>query len=101
MRISRRILGPSGRRAARSPWSVGIAKKPLARLEHVIHSYEAQLAAACKQFGACRYDGGAFGRAVDKREYITEDLNHFSVRGHAEAAAIAWAALKRAGLIPR
>ena len=81
--------------------SGAIAKKRLARLEHVIHSYEAQLAAACKRFSGCRYDGGAFGRAIDKREYISEDLSHFSVRGHAKAAAIAWAALKRVGLIPR
>ncbi|HZR96488.1 MAG TPA: hypothetical protein VFA56_12390 [Gaiellaceae bacterium] len=78
-----------------------IVKAKAARLDNVIHHYEAQLASACKHFANCRYDGGAFGRVVDKPEYITEDLNHFSVRGHAKAAAVAWAALKRAGLVPR
>lgn len=73
----------------------------LVRLDRVIHGYEAALASACKRFPHCRYDGGAFGRVVDRPEYITEDLNHFSVRGHAKAAAVAWAALKRVGLIPR
>ena len=72
-----------------------------ARLDKVIHAYEAQLAVACKPFSKCRYDGGAFGRIVDKPAYITEDLNHFSVRGHAKAAAVAWAALKRVGFVPR
>jgi hypothetical protein len=71
-----------------------------ARLDKVVHAYEAQLDAACKQFPNCRYDGGAFGRVVDKREYISEDLNHLSIRGHAKAAAVAWAALKRSGLVP-
>jgi hypothetical protein len=72
----------------------------LARLERIIHGYEAQLKAACAAVPHCRYDGGAFGRIVDKREYFSSDLNHFSVRGHAKAAAVAWAALKRAGLVP-
>ena len=42
---------------------------------------------------------GAFGRQVDKNEQITEDLNHFTVKG--AAAAVAWAAMKRRGVIPR
>ena len=84
------IFAPSGR----------IAPKPLARLESTIHGYEAQLAAACKAFSKCRYDGGAFGRVVDRRAYLSSDLNHFSIRGHAKAAAVAWRALKRANLIP-
>lgn len=72
----------------------------LANLEMVIHGYEAQLAAGCKRFAKCRYDGGAFGRIIDRPEY-THDLNHFSVKGHAKAAAVAWSAMKRAGIIPR
>ena len=31
----------------------------------------------------------------------SSDLNHFSIKGHAKAAAVAWAAMKRAGLVPR
>lgn len=77
-----------------------IMEGPLARLEGVIQRYEAQLAASCKVFRQCRYDGGAFGRIVDKREYWSQDLNHLSVRGHAKAAAVAWAALRRVGFIP-
>jgi hypothetical protein len=72
----------------------------LARLEGTIQRYEAQLAATCKVFGRCRYDAGAFGRIVDERAYWSQDLNHLSVRGHAKAAAVAWAALRRVRLIP-
>jgi hypothetical protein len=78
-----------------------VVPKKLALLEKAIHGYEAQLKAACKQVHQCRYDGGAFGRIVNKPEYIASDLNHFSVKGHAKAAAVAWAAMKRVGLVPR
>ena len=77
-----------------------ILPKRLAYLESVIHGYEAAVAASCKLVAACRYDGGAFGRVVDRPEYVSSDLNHFSVKGHAKAAAVAWAALKRVGIIP-
>jgi len=72
----------------------------VARLDNVIHRYEAQLAAGCKRFRPCRYDGGAAGRIVDKREYYSSDLNHLSIRGHAEAAAVAWSTMQRVGPIP-
>jgi hypothetical protein len=77
-----------------------LVPKEAARLDRIIHGYEAQLAAACKRVPRCTYDRGAFGRQVDKNEYISEDLNHFSVRGAAAAAAVAWAAMKRGGVIP-
>ena len=77
-----------------------IRPKQLAYLEAVIHRYEAAVATACKAVASCRYDGGAFGRAVDRREWISDDLNHFSLEGNAKAAAVAWAALKRVGFIP-
>ena len=73
----------------------------LARLDEAIHGYEEQLQAGCKQIAQCRYDGGAFGRIVDKREYVSSDLSHFSIKGHAQAAAVAWAAMQRAGVVPR
>ena len=85
------FLDPAGR----------LVPKELARLEGVVHGYEAQLEAACKRFSQCRYDGGAFGRIVNKREYASSDVNHWSIKGHAKAAAVAWAAMKRAGLVPR
>ncbi len=72
--------------------------KRVSYLEHVIHGYEAALAAGCKHIPNCYYDGGAFGRAVDRPEYISEDTNHFSIRGHAKAAAVAWAAMKESGI---
>jgi GDSL-like Lipase/Acylhydrolase family len=77
-----------------------IVESRLARLEGIIQRYEAQLAATCKVFGRCRYDGGAFGRIVDERAYFTQDLNHLSTSGHAKAAAVAWEALRRVRLIP-
>jgi hypothetical protein len=77
-----------------------IVESRLARLEGVIQRYEAQLAASCKVLPNCRYDGGAFGRIVEEPEYLSRDLNHLSIRGHAKAAAVAWSAMRRVGLIP-
>ena len=85
------LLDPAGR----------VVPEPLAKLERAIHSYESQLRVACKRFTQCRYDGGAFGRTVDKAEYVSSDMNHSSIKGHAKAAAVAWTALRRAGLVPR
>ena len=77
-----------------------IRPKQLAYLDAVIHRYEAAVANACKAVATCRYDGGAFGRVVDRREWISTDLNHFSLEGNAKAAAVAWLALQRVGIIP-
>jgi GDSL-like Lipase/Acylhydrolase len=76
-----------------------LVPQKLARAEKAIHGYEAQLDAGCGKFDQCHYDGGAFGRVVDRRRYISPDGNHFSVQGHAKAAAVAWAAMRRAGLV--
>jgi hypothetical protein len=46
------------------------------------------------------YDGGAFSRDRLQRPDIGGDLMNTSTAGHAEAAAMAWRALHRAGLIP-
>jgi hypothetical protein len=73
----------------------------VARLERAIHAYERALNAACNKVRPCTYDGGAFGRIVDRREYLSDDLNHFSIAGHAKAAAVAWAAMRRAHVLPR
>ena len=66
-----------------------LVPKEAGRLDTIIHGYEAQLAAGCQRVPRCTYDRGAFGRQVDKNEYISEDLNHFSVQGAAAAAAVA------------
>jgi hypothetical protein len=84
------FLDPEGR----------LVPKKVARAETAIHGYEAQLEAGCARVARCRYDGGAFGRVVDRPEYISDDGNHFSVAGHAKAAAVAWAAMRRAGVVP-
>jgi hypothetical protein len=84
------FIDPSGR----------IVPKQVALAEKEIHAYEAQLKAGCMRVQRCRYDGGAFGRIIDRREYYSSDLNHLTVRGHAKAAAAAWAAMKRVRLVP-
>ena len=78
-----------------------IAPQKVRRLEDAIHAYEGALEAACESVRQCTYDGGAFGRIVDRREYVSSDLNHFSVGGHAKAAAVAWAAMLRTHVVPR
>ena len=99
-RDHRRLLG--GTRPCDLVDPAGRARpEPIAKLEKTIHGYESQLSVACKRFTQCRYDGGAFGRTVDRAEYVSSDLNHFSIEGHAKAAAVAWAAMRRAGLVPR
>ncbi len=72
----------------------------LAYLEATIRGFEAQLASGCKRVAGCRYDNGAFGRVVVRHAYLSSDLGHPSVKGHAKAAAVAWAAMQRAGIIP-
>jgi hypothetical protein len=78
-----------------------IAPKKVVRAEKAIHAYEAALKSACEVVRHCTYDGGAYGRIVDRREYVSSDLNHLSVIGHAKAAAVVWAALRRTGVLPR
>jgi len=73
--------------------SGGINDEHVAVLDNVVHGYEEQLAAGCARFVHCRYDGGAFGRAVDAFEDLSSDWNHASIRGHAKAAAVAWSAI--------
>ena len=78
-----------------------LVPKEAARLQAIIHGYAAQLAAGCKRIPRCTYDGDAPGRQADKNEQWSEDLNHFSVKGAAAFAAVAWAAMKQRGVIPR
>jgi hypothetical protein len=78
-----------------------VVPKKVARLEHAVHAYEAALETACEQARQCTYDGGAFGHIIDRRSYISSDANHFSIQGHAKAAAVAWAAMHRTRVLPR
>ena len=95
----RRQLGGTGPCALLDP-DGKVVPRELRRLEDVIHGYEARLKAACAAFDRCAFDSGAFGDVVDRAAYGAPDLNHFSVAGHAAAAAIAWKALRRAGVVP-
>ncbi|MDP9221948.1 MAG: hypothetical protein M3P23_15625 [Actinomycetota bacterium] len=74
--------------------------KNLKTFEDSIHAIEAAIGTACVQFEMCRYDNGAFGRVVEANEDIAPDFTHLTVKGQAKAAAVAWAALQHAGLIP-
>jgi hypothetical protein len=78
-----------------------IVDAKVAALDKDIHGYEAELKAGCLRFKQCHYDGGAAGNIADKRSYVSSDLNHFSIAGNAKAAAVAWAAMQRVGVIPR
>lgn len=80
--------------------SGAIRPKQAAYLDAVIHRYEAAVATACQAVAGCRYDGGAFGRIVDRPEWVSTDLQHANLAGNAKLAAVAWAALKRVGIIP-
>ena len=95
----RAALGATGPCDYINPAGKSVPNK-LARLEKAVHDYEAQLKSACKQVRQCTYDGGAFGRVINKREYVVADF-HASIKGHANAAAVAWSALTRLGVLPR
>jgi hypothetical protein len=81
--------------------SGAVAPTKLTRLESAIHAYEAAVKTACGTVQQCTYGGDALARTIDKRAYYSNDLNHFSVLGHAKAAAAAWAAMQRTGVVPR
>jgi hypothetical protein len=73
----------------------------MAQVEATIHSYDAEAQAVCARFSQCRSDGGAFGHVVDRLSYCSENRCELSIAGHAKAAAVAWAAMQRTGIIPR
>jgi lysophospholipase L1-like esterase len=62
----------------------------IAYLTKVIEAYEDQEASACKRFAGCYFSRSALSDAVDRRERMTPDLDHLSIAGHKEAAAVAW-----------
>ena len=72
----------------------------MAQAQATIHSYEAEAQAVCARLSHCRDDGGAFGHVVDKLSYFSENRFELSIAGHAKAAAVAWAAMRRTGIIP-
>ena len=87
----RRQFGGTGPCDYLNPQGKVVARK-ITRLVHVIRGYEAQVKAACAQVPRCAFDGPIYARQVHRRKYITEDLNHLSVAGHAWAARVAWTA---------
>jgi hypothetical protein len=41
-----------------------------------------------------------YARQIHRRKYVSEDLNHLSVAGHAWAARVAWVAMRQTGVVP-
>lgn len=61
--------------------------------DEVIRHYQAQLAAVCKRFPSCRYDGGALYRMRIEAADLAYDAQHLSVSGHRKQAALEWKVL--------
>ncbi len=98
-RAERASQGGSGPCDFMTP-SGGIAAAKAARVQHAIDGYETARRSACESVSTCTYDGGALSRIVDRREYVSSDLNHLSIAGHAKVAAVTWRALHQTGVIP-
>jgi hypothetical protein len=77
-----------------------VVPSKLARLVHIIRGYETQVKQACAQVPRCSFDGPIYARQIHRRKYVSEDLNHLSVAGHAWAARVAWTAMRHTGVIP-
>jgi hypothetical protein len=77
-----------------------VVPSKLARLVRIIRGYEAQVKAACARAPHCYFDGPIYARQVHRRRYVSEDLNHLSIAGHAWAARIAWAAMRHTDVVP-
>lgn len=73
----------------------------LRRLEAIVDKYDAAIMAACASTTRCWHDGGAFERTRLHRGDIGADLSHLSIEGNAHAAAVAWRAMRKAGIRPR
>ncbi len=80
--------------------SGGIAAAKAARVQHSIDDYETARQSACESVRTCTHDGGALSRIVNRREYVSSDLNHPSIAGHAKVAEVTWRALHQTGVIP-
>ncbi len=72
----------------------------LRRLEAIVEEYDAAIMAACEATDRCWHDGGAFERTRLRRGEIGDDLSHLSIAGNAHAAAVAWRAMRAAGVLP-
>ena len=81
--------------------SGGVAPKKLVRLESSIRAYESAVRKACARVRQCTYGGHALARTINKRAYYSNDLNHFSIRGHARVAAVVWSTMLRAHVVPK
>jgi hypothetical protein len=64
-----------------------------AYIEKFFQAYNGQLAAVCKQFPNCHYDGGAAHRWSLAADDISLDQYHLTSQGQAKLAAIEWAAM--------
>lgn len=67
-----------------------INQAEVARVTSLLAAYEGQLAEACKGIPQCHTDGGAAARLELPVADYGEDLQHFSISGHAHIAAAEW-----------
>jgi hypothetical protein len=65
-------------------------------LQRLVDAYFATVQKVCHAHPRCWTDGGAMQQMPVRRSYLTDDLSHLSVRGHAVMARYAWAALPAA-----
>jgi hypothetical protein len=77
------LFNPAGK-VVRSHWKYQ---------DEVTRHYQAQVAAVCKQFATCRYDGGALYRMKIAAADLAYDGMHLSVSGHRKQAALEWKVL--------
>jgi hypothetical protein len=98
-RRERASQGGTGRCDFMTPTGA-VAPRKLTRLERAIHAYEGAVKNACATVRQCTYSGASLSNTINKRAYYSNDLNHFSIKGHARAAAAAWAAMLRTHVIP-
>ena len=81
--VCQMVESPSGR----------VVPSHVAYIEKFVKAYDAQLAAVCSRFPACRYDGGAAQRMAVTAADISLDQNHLTIQGQARLAGIEWAAM--------
>jgi hypothetical protein len=68
----------------------------IASLQRLVDAYFTTVQHVCDAHPRCWTDHGAMQRMPVRRSYLTDDLSHLSVRGHAVMARYAWAALPSA-----
>jgi hypothetical protein len=72
----------------------------VAALQAITDHYFAEQAASCKRIPHCKDDGNAWQRMIVTAADFSDDVNHASVAGMAQHAAVTWAALLATRTLP-